>query len=182
MKKTGNGKTLDLVAIIPLLLLFSCAEENQKRYSDPLTPAEAMAHFKIAEGFHLELFAAEPQVMSPVDMAMDERGILYVIEMGDYPYMPKPGSAKGLIKVLQDKNKDGRVDTAIVFATKLPSATSLLPWKGGLLVAAAPDIFYMKDTTGDFVADIKEVLFTGFFNDNSEAHITCFRFCVDNWV
>ncbi|HNR06472.1 MAG TPA: hypothetical protein PKM27_04095 [Saprospiraceae bacterium] len=182
MKKTGNGKSLDLVAIILLLLLISCAEKKQKRYSDPLTPAEAMQHFKIAEGFHLELFAAEPQVMSPVDMAMDEQGILYVIEMGDYPYMPEPGSAKGLIKALQDKNKDGRVDTAIVFATKLPSATSLLPWKGGLLVAAAPDIFFMKDTTGDFVADIKEVLFTGFFDDNSEAHITSFRFCVDNWV
>lgn len=182
MKKPGIHAIHVVFAGILILFTISCAEKKQKRYSDPLTTEEAMNHFKIADGFRLELFAAEPQVMSPVDMAMDEQGVIYVIEMGDYPYMPEPGTAKGLIKVLQDKNKDGRVDTAIVFAKKLPSATSMLPWKGGLIIAAAPDIFFMKDTTGDFVADIKEVLFTGFFDDNSEAHITSFRFSVDNWV
>lgn len=182
MNKPAAPTIQVILAGIFLFLLSLCAQKENKRYSDPLTTEEAMQHFKIADGFRLELFAAEPQVMSPVDMAMDDQGVIYVIEMGDYPYMPEPGTAKGLIKVLQDINKDGRVDTAIVFAKKLPSATSMLPWKGGLIVAAAPDIFFMKDTTGDFVADIKEVLFTGFFDDNSEAHITSFRFGVDNWI
>src|SRR6185369_14648869 len=51
-----------------------------------------------------------------------------------------------------------------------------------LIVTAAPDILYLKDTTGDSKADIKEVLYTGFFADNSEAQITSLRFGIDNWI
>ena len=94
----------------------------------------------------------------------------------------KQEKLKGRIRVLKDINHDGTIDTAIVFAENLPSATSMLPWKGGLIVTAAPDILYLKDTTGDFHADTREVLFTGFFANNSEAQITSLRFGVDNWI
>ncbi|MVM41251.1 dehydrogenase [Spirosoma sp. HMF3257] len=84
--------------------------------------------------------------------------------------------------MLTDTNGDGRMDSATVFADHLSEATSILPWQGGLLVAAAPNIMFLKDTTGDHRADIKEILFTGFFADNSEAQITNLHFSVDNWI
>ena len=37
-----------------------------------------------------------------------------------------------------------------------------MPWRNGVLVACAPDIFYAEDRDGDGKADHREVLFTGF--------------------
>lgn len=161
------------------LLFFSC---TQKHYTDALSPEDALKHFEIIDGFRISLFASEPDVLSPVDMVFDEQNNIYVVEMGDYPYQPEDKKGKGRIRMLKDTNGDGKTDTSFVFADGLPSATSMLPWKGGLIVTAAPDILYLKDTTGDFRADIKEVLFTGFFASNSEAQITSLRLAPDNWI
>jgi putative membrane-bound dehydrogenase-like protein len=158
---------------------FSC---SKKRYADALTPEEALKSFQLNEDFNIEVFAAEPFIADPVDLAFDEDGNTFVVEMPDYPYKPEPGKGRGRIKLLLDTNGDGRVDKATVFADSISEATSILPWKGGLLVAAAPNIWFMKDTTGDFQADIKKVLFKGFFETNSEAQITCLRYGIDNWI
>ncbi|MBX3253198.1 MAG: dehydrogenase [Chitinophagaceae bacterium] len=165
--------------IVLFLLLCSCSE---KRYRDALSPEESMKTFQLAEGFSIEPFVTEPLVKTPVSMLFDEQGDVYVVEMEDYPYNAEPGQGKGVIRALFDMDGDGRIDSSVVFADRLPSATSMLPWKGGLIVAAAPDILYLKDTSGDYRADIKEVLFTGFFASNSEAQITSLTFGVDNWI
>src|SRR3974390_2176967 len=47
-------------------------------------PKDALGTFRIKKGFHLELVAAEPLIASPVAMAFDERGRLFVVEMIDY--------------------------------------------------------------------------------------------------
>ncbi|CAL1520556.1 PVC-type heme-binding CxxCH protein [Chitinophaga sp. MM2321] len=152
------------------------------RYKGPLTPEAAIKTFDVADGFRVEVFAAEPYVKDPVEMVFDEQGNCFVIEMGDYPYKPEKGKGHGRIRQLKDLNNDGRIDTSIVFAEGLPSGTSILPWQQGLLVTAAPDILFMKDTDGDGRADSTEILFTGFFDDNSEAQITSLRYGVDNWI
>ncbi|WP_229215991.1 PVC-type heme-binding CxxCH protein [Dyadobacter frigoris] len=167
---------------IGLLLTLAGTQGIAQRYNKALSPTEAMKSFQLREEFRIEPFAVEPNVLSPVDMAFDTHGNVFVIEMGDYPYEAKPGNYKGRIRLLRDTDGDGKPDKSYVFAESLPSATSVLPWKDGVLVAAAPDILFMKDTDGDFKADIKEVVFTGFFAKNSEAQITCMRYGVDNWI
>ncbi|MGK6351738.1 PVC-type heme-binding CxxCH protein [Parapedobacter sp. DT-150] len=152
------------------------------RYEGALPPDEALDAFALKSGFEMEVFAAEPQVMDPIDLVFDEEGRMYVVEMGDYPYKPEPGKGRGKIKVLKDADGDGRIDETTVFAEGLPDVTSVLPWGGGLIVTSAPDILFLKDTTGDDVADSREVLFTGFFENNSEAQITNLRYGVDNWI
>ncbi|QDK81642.1 dehydrogenase [Spirosoma sp. KCTC 42546] len=152
-------------------------------YKDALTPEEALQSFKLSDDrLAVSVFAAEPQVLDPVEMVFDEDGNVFVVEMPDYPAKPEDGSLGGAIRMLTDTNGDGRMDSATVFADHLSEATSILPWQGGLLVTAAPNILFLKDTTGDHRADIKEILFTGFFADNSEAQITNLRFSVDNWI
>lgn len=155
---------------------------SQKHYTDALLPEEALKRFRLNDDFEIQLYAAEPFVRDPVSMVFDEQGNIYVVEMPDYPFAPEPGKEQGKIKVLKDTNNDGRVDQAIVFAEGLSEATTLLPWKGGLLVTAAPQILYLKDTTGDYKADIKEILFKGFFKGNSEGQVTALRYAVDNWI
>lgn len=152
-----------------------------KHYTEPLSPEQALKSFQLNDDFNIEIFATEPFVKDPVDLVFDEEGNAYVVEMPDYPYPPK-GKGAGSIRLLTDSNHDGRIDKSTVFADSLTEATSILPWKGGLLVTAAPYILYLKDTNGDFRADTKEVLFSGFFNSNSEAQISSLRFGIDNWI
>ncbi|XOV94913.1 MAG: PVC-type heme-binding CxxCH protein [Bacteroidota bacterium] len=162
---------------ILVLTVFSCS-----KYPGPLSPEQALDSFELHPDFEIEVFAAEPFVKDPVCMEFDADGNVYVVEMYDYPYRPEEGEERGRIVQLRDEDGDGEVDASTVFADKLMEATSILPWKGGLIVTSAPNILYLKDTDGDGKADVKEVLFSGFFAANSEAQITSLRFGADNWI
>ncbi|MEZ5041764.1 MAG: hypothetical protein R2828_17850 [Saprospiraceae bacterium] len=157
----------------------SCSEQH---YSASLSPQEALKSFQLLEGYKIELFAAEPFVLDPVEMIFDENGDIYVVEMPDYPYKPEPGQGKSRIRRLVDTDGDGQIDQSTLFADQLSEATSVLAWDEGLIVTAAPNILLIKDTDNDGKADQKEVLFTGFFENNSEAQITNLRFSIDNWI
>ncbi len=165
-----------------LLILFLLTVSCTGRYQGPLSPEESLKTFELREGFKIEIFAAEPYVHDPVSMEFDEQGNAYVVNMPDYPFKPEAGKAKGSIVQLKDTNGDGRADQSVIFSDSLMEATSILPWKGGLIVTTAPDILYLKDTNGDGRADSREVLFSGFFDRNSEAQITSLSLGVDNWI
>ena len=47
-----------------------------------------------------------------------------------------------------------------------------MPWRKGVLVTCAPDIFYAEDTDGDGKADKTEMLFTGFTRATSSTAST----------
>lgn len=169
------------LSLLFIVLTFSAAC-TESRYADPLSPAESMETFDLHEDFIIEVFAAEPHVWDPVELVFDERGRAFVVEMPDYPYKPELGQGRGRIRLLKDNDGDGIADESVIFAEGLPDATSMQPWKGGLIVTSAPHIYYLKDTNGDDKADVKEVLFEGFFENNSEAQITNLRFGIDNWI
>src|SRR5665213_3049616 len=138
----GNARCL----ILFLIILASC--KSKPHYPGPLSPEESMKTFHFAEDFKAEIYATEPLVMDPTSMVFDGNGNSYVVEMVD-ANMSDSLKGKCRIVMLKDFNGDGNADTAIVFADSLRDATSALPWKGGLIVTAAPDILYLKDTTGD---------------------------------
>jgi len=140
-----------LLAVAPLLFGLAASQET----SGPLSPKEALKTFTVAKGFRIELVAAEPDLLDPVAMAFDEDGRIYVAEMIDYPLGPPAGRIM--------RFEDGR---ATVFAEKIPYPTGVMPWRGGVLVTAAPDILFLKDTDGDGKADVREVVFTGFVEGN----------------
>lgn len=149
-----------------------------------LQPEQAIQSFEVVDGFRVELFAAEPFVSDPVEMAFDENGGIYVAEMHDNPADPAPGQPpRSRIVYLQDTDNDGRIDKQTVFADHLLAVKGLLPWKGGIIATAAPDILWLQDTDGDHRADIRKVLYTGFdAGANMEFRIGNPRLGVDNWV
>src|SRR5262245_46891981 len=51
----------------------------------PYSPARALKTFQIEDGYRIERFAAEPEIVSPVAMDFDENGDLYVVEHRGYP-------------------------------------------------------------------------------------------------
>jgi putative membrane-bound dehydrogenase-like protein len=169
---------------ILLLLAFICAmtESLAQKYAPPLSPEESMKKLQVAEGFSVDLFASEPHVFDPVALEFDAQGNAYVLEMPDYPYEVEPGKGHGRIRLLKDTDGDGKIDKSIIFAENITEGTSILFWKGGVLVTAAPHILYLKDTNGDGKSDTSEILFSGFFQNNSEAQITSLKLGVDNWI
>src|SRR6266536_6527783 len=147
--------------------------------SSPLAPSQESASFHCTdENLTAELVAAEPDVVSPVGIAWDADGRLFVAEMADYP----TGPTGGRVRLLEDRDGDGRFERVTVFADQLPFPTSVLPWRGGVLVAAAPDIWFLKDNDGDGDADERHVLFTGFGQGNQQLRVNGLTWGLDNWV
>src|SRR5688572_18467188 len=115
-----------------------------------LSPDTERTSFRLADpALSVELVAAEPDVLSPVAITWDARGRMFVAEMIDYPVGPTAGQ----IRMLEDRDRDGRYETATVFADRLAFPNSVLPWNDGLLVTTAPDLWFLKDTNGDGRAD-----------------------------
>jgi putative membrane-bound dehydrogenase-like protein len=178
MKTNFKGRLV--IFLLPFILL--AGEGIAQRYPGPLSPEESMKKLNVAPGYKVSLFASEPHVFDPVSLEFDEEGNAYVIEMPDYPYEVEPGKGHGRIRILKDTDSDGKIDQSIIFAENVTEATSMLPWKGGLIVTAAPNIIYLKDTNGDGKSDIREILFSGFFQNNSEAQVTSLKLGIDNWI
>lgn len=129
----------------------------------PLSVDEALRAIETEPGLRVEIVAAEPEVIDPVAMAFDERGVLFVVEGRGYPTR----EGHGVIAVLSDPDRDGQYAREGEFATGLRFPTGLLPWRGGLYVTDAPDLFYLEDRDGDGRAETRRVVLTGFATDRS---------------
>lgn len=150
----------------------------------PHSPKDERATFRLMKGFTIELAASEPDVVDPVAMAFDEKGRLFVCEMRGYPNggVGTGNETRGKIKCLTDKDGDGVFETSVTFAEGLRFPMGLQPWKGGLLVAVAPDVLYLEDSDGDGTADKKTVLYTGFNLANIQQMVNSLQWGMDNWV
>ncbi|HTU23706.1 MAG TPA: PVC-type heme-binding CxxCH protein [Gemmataceae bacterium] len=149
----------------------------------PLTPAESMKHLSVPGGFRVELFASEPDIVKPIAIAWDRRGRAYIAETLDYPNNKQlDGKGHDRIVLAEDTNGDGKADKFTVFADKLSIPTSMVYANGGLIVAQAPDILFLKDTDGDGKADVHKVLFTGFHTNDTHAGPSNLRLGLDNWI
>ncbi|MCS5584625.1 MAG: hypothetical protein NZ777_14050, partial [Pseudomonadales bacterium] len=150
--------------------------EEQEIASAPAK--ESVQHIQIPEGTQLELVASEPQIMDPIAIRFDEFGRMWVAQMGDYP----EGKGKSSIRILEDLDNDGLFETSRVFADDLHFVTGLQPWKGGMIVTMAGRVAYMKDTDGDFKADLREDWYSGFAEDNTQLRANHPRLGLDNQV
>ncbi len=149
----------------------------------PKSPVESLGAIQVPDGFNVELVASEPLIMDPIAFEWGADGKLWVLEMGDYPLgVDGQGKAGGVLRFLEDTNGDGRYDKSTVFLEDLAFPSGLMPWRKGVLVAAAPDIFYAEDTDGDGKADRRETLFTGFTLGNQQHRINGFELGLDNWL
>jgi len=150
---------------IPLLAFASIAAEPEVKPEDlpripPTPPEKAVETFTVRPGFHVELMASEPLIVSPVAMTFDENGRLYVVEMIDYS--ERAAEKLSRIKLLEDTDGDGRYDKATVYADGLSWATSITCWDGGVFVLASQQLLYFKDTDGDDKADVHALVASGF--------------------
>ncbi len=147
------------------------------------SPADSLACIKARPGFKVELVASEPLVQDPIAFEWGADGKLWVVEMGDYP-LGTDGKEKsgGRVKFLEDTDGDGRYDKSTLFLEGVNFPTGVMPWREGVIVSAAPEIFYAEDTDGDGKADVRKPLFTGFAEGNQQHRVNGFDYGLDNWL
>ncbi|MFV2068251.1 MAG: PVC-type heme-binding CxxCH protein, partial [Pirellulales bacterium] len=153
------------------------------RNPPPRSPKESLGSFELLPGFQIELAAAEPLVMDPVDIAWGPDGKAWVVEYADYPLgLDDHGRPGGRIRCLEDTDGDGRYDQSTIFLEPVASPMGVLVWRKGIVVTAAPEVFYAEDTDGDGRADRTETLFSGFREGNQQHRVNHPRWGLDNWV
>ncbi|MBI5766779.1 MAG: HEAT repeat domain-containing protein [Verrucomicrobia bacterium] len=165
----------------PALAYKQLAPPEKVELPKPLSPEQSLAAIQVPDDLVVELVAAEPLVMDPVDVAWGADGRMWVVEMADYPsgIEGKPG---GRVRVLESTRGDGRYDKMTLFADGLRYPTSVLPWRHGVLVVAVPDILLLEDTDGDGRADKRTVLFTGLGVGNPQHLANGFQWDLDGWL
>jgi len=155
----------------------------QKQMQKPLDPAESLKHLVTPKDFEPRLFVAEPELGGkPIFMTWDERGRLWVCETYDYPNELQPkGQGRDRIRICEDTDNDGRADKFTVFAEKLSIPTSIAFYRGGALVQEGGETVYLKDTSGDDVADLRKTLVTGWSMRDTHGEVSNFHYGLDNW-
>jgi putative membrane-bound dehydrogenase-like protein len=149
----------------------------------PKSPEDSRACIKVRTGFKVELVAAEPFVVDPVAFVWGADGKFWIVEMRDYPAgVDGKGKGGGSVRFLEDTNHDGRYDKSTLFLSDLKFPTGVMPWRQGVLVSAAPEIFYAEDRDGDGKADHRVTLFEGFGQGNQQHRVNGFEYGLDNWV
>jgi hypothetical protein len=132
--------------------------------SDYTSGEAAIAHMTLAKGFEVgpvRRRGAFSRIGQPgADRHGPASGRLWVAAWKTYPSW-KPGtSMDDRLLILPDENRDGRADRCITFA-RVHNPTGFEFWNGGVLVASAPELLFLKDTDGDDVADVRINLLQG---------------------
>ncbi len=111
---------------------------------------DAIAKMHVAKGMQVNLFASEeqfPELIKPVQMAVDTDGRLWAATWPTYPHWNPKEPMRDKLVILPDDDGDGKADRLIVFADQLNSVTGFEFWGGGVLVAAAPRSCFSRTPT-----------------------------------
>lgn len=142
-------------------------------------PAAELAAMVVADGYEVNLFAADPLITKPLQMNFDPQGRLWVSSSSVYPQI-KPGEvANDTVTILEDRDGDGRADAHTLFADGLLMPTAVLPGDGGAYVANSTEFLHLTDTDGDGKADTRRVVLSGFGAEDTHHIIHTFRWGPD---
>ena len=146
---------------------------------------EAIDKMQVHPEMEINLFASEeqfPRLINPVQVAVDSDSRLWASVWPSYPHWNPATPRKDALVILPDENQDGKADDCIVFADELNSVTGFEFWGGGVLVAAPPEIWYLKDTDGDDKADVKIRMLQGVSSADTHHSANAVLIGPDGWM
>jgi putative heme-binding domain-containing protein len=187
MNTTSTQNTMSTtsirIVIAAVCLTLAClqpalAQRGLKDIPSP-DPAAELAAMQVADGYEVNLFAADPLITKPLQMNFDPQGRLWVSSSSVYPQI-RPGEvANDTVTILEDRDGDGRADASTVFADGLLMPTAVLPGDGGVYVANSTEFLHLSDTDGDGKADTRRVVLSGFGAEDTHHIIHTFRYGPD---
>ncbi len=171
------------IAAIALLLVAvpSLHAQRDARIPDP-DPEIERKSFQLADGFEVNLFAADPLLAKPIQMNFDPKGRLWVATSETYPQV-KPGQKPNdKVVVLEDTKGTGQADKVTVFADGLLIPTGIEPGDGGCYVADSAELLHLADSTGSGKADKRRVVLSGFGTEDTHHILHTFRWGPDGML
>jgi putative membrane-bound dehydrogenase-like protein len=151
-KTKGNEQVLDYDAL----------SDQDKRL-----PKNAVAGMTVADELKMSLFASEPMIANPTNIAIDAKGRVWICEGRNYRLFANPDNPydkKGdRIVILEDTNGDGAADTSKVFyqGEDINSALGIAVLGNKIIISVSPNILVFTDDDGDDLPDSKEIMFSG---------------------
>ncbi len=146
------------------------------------TPEEERLSFVLPPGFEATLFASEPDITKPINMAFDEKGRLWVTQSSEYPIAAGPSEGNDRITILEDTDGDGRADKISDFANELNIPIGIMPIKGGAIAYSIPNIYRFTDSDNDGKADKREVMLGEFGHKDTHGMINNLMMGFDGWM
>ena len=148
------------------------------------SPEAQREGFHLPPGFEIRVFASEPEIAKPLNMALDGRGRMWLTQTTTYPYPAEEGQPRGdAVVLLEDTDGDGRADRVTTFADGLNIPIGVIPYGDGCICYSIPHLWYLRDTTGDGVYDRREKLL-GPFDTTRDTHgmVNSLRDGGDGWI
>ncbi|MBM3875546.1 MAG: azurin [Verrucomicrobia bacterium] len=142
-----------------------------------LSGEDTIKHITVAKGLKITLVADEvrfPDLVSPVQMAFDTRGRLWVAAWPSYPELRPTDRVKDKLLVFE-LGADGKASKVSTYLDGLNCPTGFQFHKDGVLAMQAPDLWFVRDTNGDGKADWKERVLMGI--DSADSHHTANSMC-----
>jgi putative heme-binding domain-containing protein len=156
-------------------------QRDLKKIPDP-DPELERRSFQVADGFEVNLFAADPLIAKPIQMNFDPAGRLWIASSEVYPQIEPGQTANDKVLILEDKDGDGRSDTTSIFAEGLLIPTGIEPGDGGAYVANSTELLHLKDTDGDGKADFRRVVLSGFGTEDTHHILHTLRWGYDGML
>jgi len=136
-----------------------------------LDPERSVEMLNLIDDLEANVFASEKDfpIANPVQMQIDTRDRLWVASWATYPKWEPLKEMNDRLVILEDTTGDGRADKSTTFA-KINNPTGFEFWNGGVIVASAPYLWFLKDTTGDDKADVRYPIMHAI--DDADTHHT----------
>ena len=175
-----------------ICLVYACTDKQAPTTEDQFsknvrttaarTPAEEQAGFQLPAGFDIQLFAAEPDIGKPLNMAFDAKGRMWLTQSYEYPFADTTGTGKDRISILEDTDGDGQADTFTVFADSLNIPIGIVAVADGAIAYSIPHIYHFIDDNGDDQVDRRKVLLSGFEYKDTHGMINNLVRSWDGWI
>ncbi len=172
---------LVLTACFALICSSAFAQRDLKNIPDP-DPELERKSFHVAEGFDVNLYAADPRIAKPIQMNFDPQGRLWIASSEVYPHIAPGQKPNDKVLVIEDADGDGVAEKTTVFAEGLFIPTGVLPGDGGAYVANSTELLHFRDTDGDGKADERRVVLSGFGTEDTHHILHTLRWGVEGFL
>jgi putative heme-binding domain-containing protein len=152
------------------------------RPTDPRTPEEELAGFILPPGFEIQLFASEPDIDKPMNMAFDAKGRMWVTQSFEYPFptMGKTGTDK--LTILEDTDGDGKADKFTPVSDTLNIPIGILPLIDGAISFSVPNVYRLNDSDHNDRPESNNLMFGPFGYQDTHGMVSNLMRGYDGWV
>jgi putative heme-binding domain-containing protein len=167
MTKSLSLRALLVFSVLSLTALWNCAPPKPRddsktkgpafkeniRPTDPRTPDEEHAGLIVPPGFEVQLFASEPDIDKPMNLAFDAQGRMWVTSSFEYPFPSNGVTGTDRLTIVEDTDGDGKADKFTDVSDTLNIPIGILPLTDavtgdGAITFSIPRVYRLHTNAG----------------------------------